>query len=142
MKVISRLTVVSSFLLQNLYLKLRFVYLKKICLKKTKKKTETRTFIMIILTMKTRQRKLLYFLSPQQLIICPNFIEKNYNKCSTDGTQVWKNEQSDVSASVQLTGFVYPGLKQMEGEAKKQKEVIFDNAVVRFLVSFLLHEYK
>lgn len=142
MKVISRLTVVSSFLLQNLYLKLRFVYLKKICLKKTKKKTETRTFIMIILTMKTRQRKLLYFLSPQQLIICPNFIEKNYNKCSTDGTQVWKNEKSGVSASVQLTDFVYPGLKQMEGEAKKQKEVIFDNAVVRFLVSFLLHEYK
>ena len=92
--------------------------------------------------MKTRQRKLLYFLSPQQLIICPNFIEKNYNKCSTDGTQVWKNEQSGVSASVQLTDFVYPGLKQMEGEAKKQKEVIFDNAVVRFLVSFLLHDYK
>lgn len=101
MKVISRLTVVSSFLPQNLYLKLRFVYLKKkLPQKKKKEKTETRTFIMIILSMKTRQRKLLYFPSPQQLIICPNFIEKNYNKCSTDGTQVWKSEKSGVYASV------------------------------------------
>lgn len=74
---------------------------------------------MIILSMKIRQRKLLYFLSPQQLIICPNFIEKNYNKCSTDGTQAWKSEQSGVYASVQLTAFVYPRLKQMERETKK-----------------------
>lgn len=74
---------------------------------------------MIILSMKIRQRKLLYFLSPQQLIIRPNFIEKNYNKCSTDGTQVGKSEQSGVYASVQLTAFVYPRLKQMERETKK-----------------------
>lgn len=109
-----RLTVVSSFLPQNLYLKLE----KKLPQKKKKEKTETRTFIMIILSMKTRQMKLLYFPSPQQLIIRPNFIEKNYNKCSTDGTQVWKSEQSGVSAGVQLTAFVYPGLKQMERETK------------------------
>lgn len=116
MKVISGLNVVSLFLPQNLYLKLRFVHLNKNCLRKKKKeKTETRTFI----SMKIRQRKLLYFLSPQQLIICPNFMEKNYNKCSTDGTQAWKSEQSGVYASVQLTAFVYPRLKQMERETKK-----------------------
>lgn len=45
-------------------------------------------------------------------------MEKNYNKCSTDGTEVWKSEQSGVYASVQLTAFVYPRLKQMERETK------------------------
>lgn len=69
--------------------------------------------------MKTQQRKLLYFPSPQQLVICPHFIEKNYNKRFTDGTKVWKNEQSGLSASVQWTDFVFPRLKQMEGETKK-----------------------
>ena len=44
MKVISGLNVVSSFLPQNLYLKLRFVHLKKNCLRKKERENRDSHF--------------------------------------------------------------------------------------------------